>query len=330
MDADTDKLRKKLRVAGLTEQAVNAAWPAWWSEAAAGSPSAQAELRFAVARKLGISASALARDEVEFVWRDQARFKHLTGETNAEQAALASYGVGFGNQLASAVSDLPVSEVPTAAELRRAILANRPFVDLAGLLGACWALGVPVIHLRVYPLAGKFMHAMVVKAGIRNIVLLAKDAKYPAQVAFTLAHELGHLALGHLKAGSAIVDLEDPASGVDRDAEEVSADRYALEVLTGNPEPDIQAQILNPSGRALAQAALDAGPPRGIEPGTLSLCFGYQTGNWRAANAALRHIYPQQQDVWVAVNSIAKREIDWSSVSSDAEDFLLRVMGLDG
>lgn len=329
MDADTNKLRKKLRIAGLTEQAVNAAWPSWWSESASGSASAQAELRFAVARKLGVSAAALARDEVEFIWRDQARFKHLRSETSQEQAALASYGVGLGNQVAAAVQGLPPIPVPPAADLRRAILANRPFVDLTGLLGSCWALGVPVLHLRVFPLSGKFMHAMVVRAGVRSIVLLAKDAKYPAQVAFTLAHELGHLALGHLAEGSAIVDLEDPASGVDRDDEEIAADRFALELLTGSPEPEIQAQISNPSGRALATAVIEAGPPRGIEPGTLSLCFGYQTGNWSAANASLRHIYPNQQEVWSVVNAVAKREIDWTSVSSDTADFLLRVMGLD-
>jgi len=270
----------------------------------------------------------LARDEVEFIWRDQARFKHLRSETNQEQAALASFGTGLSNQVAAAVEHLTVRPVPTAAELRRAILASRAFVDLSGLISASWALGIPVIHLRVFPLSGKSMHAMAVRTGGRSIILLAKDAKYPAQVAFTLAHELGHISLGHLAEGGSIVDLEDPASSGDGDGEEIAADRFALELLTGSPEPDIQAQIVNPSARALAEAVLEAGPPRGIEPGTLALCFGYRTGNWAAASGALRHVYPRQQEVWAAVNNIARTEIDWTAISSDVEDFLLRVMGL--
>lgn len=328
MDARTKALKNTLRRAGISDPAVNAAWPGWWSEAAADSPSAQAELRFAVARKLGVSASALAQDEVEFVWRDQARFKHLGAETALEQAALASFGSALANHVAAAVRSLPVMGVPSAQDLREAILASRPMVDLAGLLSTCWAIGVPVLHLRVFPLAAKLMHAMVVRSGDRQIILLAKDAHYPAHVAFTLAHELGHLSLGHLEQSSAIIDLEDPASGSDRDFEERSADEFALELLTGSTSPDIEAQILNPSGRALAAAVQSAGPPRGIEPGTLALCFAYQTGNWAGAQAAMRHIYDRPRDVWAEVNGVAETQVDWSSLSNDSDQFLRKVMGL--
>lgn len=329
MKAGTTELRQKLRIAGLTEQAVNAAWPAWWSEKATSSPAAQAELRFAVARKLGVSASALARDEVEFIWRDQARFKHLRNETADEQAALASFGTGVANHVAAATQGLPSLPLPTAAELRQAVLASHAFVDLHGLISTCWAVGIPVIHLRVFPLEAKSMHAMVVRVGERYVVLLARDAKYPAQVAFTLAHEIGHIALGHLGEGASIIDLEDPASANSQDNEERSADDFALELLTGSSRPNIIPEIANPSNRALADAVMQAGPLHAIEPGTLALCFGYQTGNWSAAIGSLRHIYSRPQEVWVAVNRVAEAAIDWRSVSEDTQDYLLRVIGID-
>lgn len=328
MAAGTKALKQVLKQAGFSDHAVDAAWPTWWSEAAAGSPSAQAELRFSVARRLGVSASALARDEVEFVWRDQARFKHLGAETALEQAALASFGAALANHLAAAAHLLPEFEVPNALDLREAILTSRPTVDLAGLLSTCWAIGIPVLHLRVFPLAAKLMHAMVVRSGGRQVILLAKDARYPAQVAFTLAHELGHLFLGHLKQSSAIIDLEDPASDTERDSEERAADEFALELLTGSKSPDIEAEIPNPSGRALATAVRSAGPPRGIEPGTLALCFAYKTGNWAGAQAAMRHIYDRPRAVWAEVNGVAETQVDWRSLSDDSDHFLRKVMGL--
>ena len=41
-------LRAKLKQAGLTNQAIDAVWPEWWSDEAESSLSAQAELRFTV------------------------------------------------------------------------------------------------------------------------------------------------------------------------------------------------------------------------------------------------------------------------------------------
>ena len=46
VDDHAKALVKELLDAGLSEQAVKAAWPTWWSGAAASSPSARAELRF--------------------------------------------------------------------------------------------------------------------------------------------------------------------------------------------------------------------------------------------------------------------------------------------
>ena len=74
---DAQTLRMRLHSAGLSAAAVDAAWPGWWTEDAEGSPSARAELRFALARNLGLSAKALVGERVDFVWRDTARFKHL-------------------------------------------------------------------------------------------------------------------------------------------------------------------------------------------------------------------------------------------------------------
>ncbi len=210
MDADQKALKKRLKEAGLSDPLIEAAWPAWWSDEAISSQSAKAELRFTIARKLGLNPKSLFHDDVEFVWKDEARFKHLSNETEAQKAALTSFGISVCRLL---VRSLPVEHAVGdvgALELRQSILRSKSFIDLQALLATCWAIGVPVIHLRVFPLEAKRMHAMAVKAAGRHAILLGRDAHYPAPVAFTLAHEIGHVMLGHIAASSAIIDVGDP------------------------------------------------------------------------------------------------------------------------
>lgn len=169
---------------------------------------------------------------------------------------------------------------------------------------------------------------MVVKIEDRYAILLGRDAQYPAPIAFTLAHEIGHIALGHLKESDAVVDMEDPADAVEKDNEEDQADTFALDLLTGQPQPDIQTNIETFGPQQLAAAALDAGPSRGIEPGTLALCLAYKTKRWPVAMASLKHIYRDAKPVWQEVNSVAGRELDWDVVGSDAGDYLHAIMAI--
>jgi hypothetical protein len=267
-------------------------------------------------------------DRVEFVWKKDARFKHLTGEDAQEQAALASFGVALGRLLIRATESGPSVAHVTALSLRASILASRLLVDLPGLLAACWGLGIPVIHLRVFPLPAKRMHAMVVRVGDRYAVLLGRDASYPAPVAFWLAHELGHVALGHLRDASAVVDMADPAEAETRDAEEAEADEFGLELLTGTPTPDVRADQVQFGPRQLAEAALAVGPSERIEPGTLALCYAFRSGDWPRGNAALRYIYSVPKPVWREVNGIAASQLHLDAIENEAADYLRAVMGL--
>src|SRR5258708_31770465 len=100
-------LRRRLRQVGLSDPAVVAAWPTWWSEDADASPSAVSELRFSIARKLGLDPRSLldSSDGPKFLWRDEARFKHLTGESESELSAITSFGTALAGILITAVRE---------------------------------------------------------------------------------------------------------------------------------------------------------------------------------------------------------------------------------
>ena len=333
MKPEDTKLFKDLRRAGLSNRAIRAAWPAWWSEELASSPSGRTELRFALARRLGLAPRPLLGERVEFVWKDKARFKYLSTQDAFQRDALTSFGVSLGRILLQAtpppqgVNILGVD----AHQLRRNVLAARQFVDLQGLLAVCWAVGIPVIHLRIYPLDTKSMHAMVIGIENRHAILLGRDANYPAPIAFTLAHELAHIILKHLDGSVALVDLEDPANADLEDPQERDADSYALTLLTGSEQPDISTNLEEFTALALANAVLAAASKYRVEPGTLALCLAYKRKIWPTAMASLHNIYSQQKPVWQQVNLIADGELKWQELNDEAVEYLRNVMtGING
>jgi hypothetical protein len=321
-------LRRRLKDIGLSDPALNAAWPTWWSEAAQESPSAAAELRFSLARKLGLDPRSLMDEDSppRFVWRDEARFKHLSSEDEQELSAITSFGTALANVLISATPG-PGVPLPEATALRKMLLQDRQFVGLAELLSVSWSVAIPAVHLRIFPRERKRMAAMVVSSGIRNAILLGKDSEYPAQIAFYLAHELGHVALGHLRQGNVLVDMDSNLKTPKDDVEELQADEYALELLTGQAQPVVLPGAQRYTARQLARDSLSKGPEHRIEPGTLALCFGYSTGDWATANAAMHHIYTESKPVWNEINLVARSQLSLDLISDDNSSYLAAVLG---
>lgn len=328
MTGEATKLRRELSAAGLSPGVVKAAWPEWWSDAGETSVSARTELRLAVARNLGLSPRALVGERVDFVWRDKARFKHLASGIDLGVAALNSFGTSVAGALTAASDPGEGLRGISAEMLRNAVLSDRNAVDLPSLVTACWALGVPVAHLTVWPLRMKAMHAMVAARGDRHAILLARDTSYLAAAAFTLAHEMGHIALGHVKPDELLVDAENPGETEGDDDEEVAADRYALEVLTGEPEPEITLNLQRFNAPMLADAATKAGLDRGIDPGTIALAVGHRRNAWPVAMAALRLLQPDAAPVGPLLNRVASSQIHLDRLGSDNASFVRRVLGL--
>ena len=171
------------------------------------------------------------------------------------------------------------------------------------------------------------MAAMTVRVRDRWAILLGKDSDYPAHTAFYLAHELGHIALDHVENNEAIVDLEPPDDRSEADAEEEAADRYSLEVLTG--DPDLKVLPIDPryTSRELGRVALEVSERLRIEPGTLALSFGHATGDWPTANGAMPHIYDSRKAVWREVNQLARTQLSFDRVPDDYADYLSAVLG---
>lgn len=328
MTSTRDDLYREMQRAGFSKSAIDTAWPSWWTEEADASPSSRAELRFTLSRRLGLSPKALIGERVEFFWDDSARFKHLKVHNEREQSTIASFGIAIGRLLIEATpQDTGVKWQDLGAiGLREIILANRSYVDLQSLIAVCWSIGIPVIHLNVFPLEQKSMHAMVVQHNRRFAILLARNAQYPAPVAFTVAHELGHIFLGHTENARALVDLDDPAQDHDDDPQEREADDFALQLLAGSSSLDIEADRTDFNAPTLAKAVLDAAGQYRVEPGMLALALAYRDGSWARSMSALKFIYGQPSSVAVLVNRLARSNLNWGALPDESADYIERIL----
>lgn len=118
-------------------------------------------------------------------------------------------------------------EIPTdAQELRSAASDHSGHVTLSSLSEWAWVAGIPVVPI----LGGGAFAAASWRVPERPVVVLKDSRPFSAFWLFDLAHELGHIALGHVR-DRAVVDVESPAPGKSTDAQEEAANEFALDLL---------------------------------------------------------------------------------------------------
>lgn len=323
------QLRRELRQAGIANAAIEAVWPQWWSADAAKSLSATVELTYTVARRLGLSPSALFDGSTKFLWRDDTKFKNLGTTSERDQAILAAFATAIGRCALGATRQAGISNLPDVDTLRETILSQGHLVDALELLNFCWSFGIPVLQLRIFPLRQKRMHAVTVREQGRYAILLGYDSKYYAVVAYILAHEIAHILLGHLEHSSSLLEIEDPLRIEDKDDEETQANELALRLLTGMATPQISANTESYTASQLARASMKAAVEAQVDPGVLALCLGHTTRKWAQSYGALKILYSGGRDVGGEINQIATSQFDWQAISYANREYLARAIGLD-
>lgn len=147
---------------------------------------------------------------------------------------------------------------------------------------------------------------------------------------FVLAHEMGHVAEGHLDQceGGAIVDEKVSEEDGDTDEQERAANAYALQVLTGGEKGNIRLNRLMNAG-SLADAALRFGRANGIDPGHVILNAVKNSPingkePWPLGNAALKHIGENVAAADMCRDAL-RRNVDVDALSDDSFEFLERI-----
>lgn len=130
-------------------------------------------------------------------------------------------------QLVRVSSELEIPRVKSAADLREEILGEAEIIDLNALVNLCWRNGIPVAHLANPPKNSPYAMAFNIEG--RKAIVTIRNESHSGLVMFYVAHELGHIMLGHVEPGEAT----DGGFQQNRQEEE-DANNFALELLTGS------------------------------------------------------------------------------------------------
>jgi len=323
----TRSLYERLRAVGFTRPYVRkvAALPAWWDDALWDDPASRAVGLMHLSRHLGIDIATLQDPAAPLRLKDfgVCKYKKQAG-TSDDELLLARVVATRAAHLAAAAVDRPAEPVPPAAELRARILDAAPWVGFGHLLDSCWAAGIPVLHVNNFPAdARKKPIGFTLRVKGRPAVVLCAKQAQPAWQLFVLAHELGHLHHGHVPENGALLD--ETAHENVPDLEEEQADRYAVELLTGNANTGIAVGRW-PKADRLARLATEFGRRNRVDPGHVVLNCAHTEGGgfWGVANAALKLLCPDADAVGMVGDRLAAN-LDWEKLPEDSSEFLARL-----
>lgn len=285
-------LYRRLKAAGFDQRFVRErVLPEWWDDALAENPANVALAEVAIARMLGFDLRSLRDPETPLSLppTSAARLKRTADVEASALAPAVRVAERLARNLTCCLRDVPpFSGSRCAADVRADILARADDVGLAALIDFAWRSGILVAQLIDRPERTGRLHGVASFCDDRPVVVLMCGHDGPPWQAFRLAHELGHIMLGHVSVGQAPIldasqNLDDP------DEEERQANAFALEVLTGHWGLDF-APAHGLRGPDLAQAAIDFGREKRINPGTVALAYGHSAKRMPAAQNALKHL----------------------------------------
>jgi transcriptional regulator with XRE-family HTH domain/Zn-dependent peptidase ImmA (M78 family) len=198
--------------------------------------------------------------------------------------------------------------------LREAIAGDRAEITLELLVGWCWEAGIVVVPMEA---AGGFS-AGAWLIGTQPVVVLKEAPDYKAYWLFALAHELGHLARGHVTP-EGLVDVGHAWTG-ETDVQEDEANAYALDLLApGHAEmlAEIRRRSAGPEASAKFKfKAIDSAKAHGYNVPLVLLVAAFGLPD-----------VARTGDRWGSANNEAKRE--GSARAVVAKEFA-RHVDLDG
>lgn len=200
------------------------------------------------------------------------------------------------SEISESAFDGPVAKPTKNPDMIRERIGSA--ITLASLTEWAWGVGVIVI-----PMAGPGFSAAAWYVGERPIVVLKAKKDLEAHWLFELAHELGHIVLGH-SAEEAVVDIDQPRPLVaTKDSVEEEANDFALRLLVPERERLLE-EIRVGSGQTLDDQKWNfkgqverVAAERGLAPGLLGFVAAYGLPEVARPN-----------DRWGSATNLAKAE----------------------
>jgi hypothetical protein len=321
------ELYRRLQAVGLRKSDVRKILlPDWWDDQIADNPAGYAEGLAYLSRHGGLDILSLRDTAQPIVFRDfgVCKFKKPQNATESDLALSRAIATRTAQLVNIAATEPPLPLPVSASQIRSEILGRGArWVSLDNLIDYCWSIGIPVIHVSSLP-AGKRPDGLSARVNGRPVIVLCKMVRLSAWLLFILAHELGHIALGHVEDDGVLIDQSMRDNF--QDQEEAAANSFAVELLTGNKETTVRTTGRWPNAQQLSETAKGVSIKMGIDPGHFVLNYAHTMGTrfWPVANAALSLLEPNRDALKVVRQKLAAH-LDWSKLPEDSSEFLMRV-----
>ncbi len=299
--------------------------PDWWEDELASELENRRLAEMAIARTLKLPLATLGdgRAELKVGREEVVRFKKWqdTEEHTLLPTVIVARRVC---ELLVTCAKLPSYHLEgrAADTLRGQILRTEPYVDLIRLVDLCWKSGVPIVHLEKLPTGARRVDGLALMAGGRPCIALLSQRKGPAWLIWPAAHEMGHVAKGHLRDGDKI-DVEIDLFSESPDERE--ANDFAKALVYDCADDFKTEQVIPPYD--LMREAMERGPNHRVHPGCIITNYGFNMKAWDVASAALK-IAKLDKGGPDIIRSALLRHIDLGRLAETDRHFFESVTGL--
>ena len=322
-------LFEKLATLGLSASYVRrAGLPSWWDDELNDIPAGVLEGAMHIAQRLHVNLVSLLKDDLEAQFEPLLPTKFKYHHQQAADVPLIAHQVasGIAELVAYSTRQHPFIPLPkTAVQVRRGVLEQGTKVDLESLLHYCWHHGVAVVYFNDYPQDARKLTGMIQWQEGRPVILLSSARTQSAWLAFHLAHELGHLVLGHVQEG---ILVDDEISQSSEDVEEMAANEFAVKLLVNRLDNCFSESCFRNSNQLRKQILKKVEADPTVDSCVLAFNYSWHSKNFGLANKAVEKLDCAEGGNQVIGQFLEKR-VDWEDLNSDSIYHLDYILGAD-
>jgi Zn-dependent peptidase ImmA (M78 family) len=275
-----------LKTVGISKAFARKMLPDWWDDSITSSNAGLQQAQLYFSKIFNLDIASLASQEIPPRFRQEVhKFKISQNTTEARVTASAHYATAMARIALRGIGSPYLAPPVNPNELHEQILLSSECVSLSSLLEWCRTAGIPVLHIEKLP--DIKMTALAIRIDGRFAVVLSRKG-HPSELLFHLAHELGHIARGHLSNDGFLADQKIGTGNLD-DADEKEADAYAIRLLNGR-EVRSDTEACNISPQQLYQAAKELSKNQRVDIGHIILNYAHTQNQFPVAKAALKFI----------------------------------------
>lgn len=328
---------ERLKEAGYPKSYISRSLPKWWDNSFFKKKDGIAQFSSILNQRIGVNIIFSADNRITIDENnDLLRFKHSRNTNPCELTIAANIGRALFKHAISCIKKDCVQLDSDPIQLRNEILkrSDDEIITFELLLDFCWDSGIPVVFLDDLPRTAKRMTGMALCVDGRPGIVLGFKNKQTSRQLFVLAHEIGHIACGHVSLNGILVDesindVKETISDVSlikKDQQEKEADSFALKLIRGgivNPLLEFNSKI---NSTELAANAIIKSQELKIDPGHLIISYAKLYDDWPKAGLAMNFLKNQDK----AIDLLEEKFFlysDLNKISNESRDFLISAQG---